>query len=349
MFKTLENKIIKWIGLDRFLSMQIDITNFCNLSCKHCYHPNHSNKNAITLNDWIGIIDEYELILKKLNAKAHIIICGGEPFTSPYLVLILENLLNRKTKFHLTILTNGTLVDRIDLAIFNKFPKVEFQISLDGPNADIHDSFRGNGNFAKAMNGISLLKKLKFELILQATLTKNNSQAIPQFFDLAKFLHVNYMNFTRLVTVGAAKKLVDEKFDQTLKPFELKAAYENIILHSARTEIRTNTEEPLMNLIHPALGKKQRFHEGIVIDYQGNLLASSRSRVIIGSVLNKNLDNLFFGHGLRRKFKKDEVEECSQCPHFKYCGGDRNASFAEYDDFFKKDPGCWINIKTISA
>jgi radical SAM protein with 4Fe4S-binding SPASM domain len=349
MFKIIENSIIKWIGIDRYLSMQIDITNFCNLACSHCYHPHHNNKNAISLASWIEIIDEYEIILQRLNAKAHIIICGGEPLTSQYLKPLLLNLLNRERTFHLSILTNGTLVDRIDLSILKKFPHVEFQVSIDGPTAELHDSFRGKGNFEKALEGIHLLKKNNFTVGLQATLTKKNSQSISQFFDLSKLIKSDFMSFTRLITIGSGKNLVEKNIDQTLKPKELKKAFEMILFHSARTNIRSSTESPLMNLLHPILGRKQRFQESIVIDYQGNLLVSSRSREILGNVLGKNLENLFFNHPLREKFKSGKIEECSNCPHFKYCGGDRNVSFAEYGDFFKKDPGCWINIDTVGA
>jgi len=37
-----------------------------------------------------------------------------------------------------------------------------------------------------------------------------------------------------------------------------------------------------------------------------------------------------------------KVEKCGSCPYFSKCGGDRNASFAEYGNFFSVDPGCWI-------
>lgn len=349
MIKILENKIMKWIGLERFLSIQIDITNFCNLACSHCYHPHHKNENAISLANWIDILDEYESILDRLNAKGHIIICGGEPLTSQYLKPILENLLIRKRVFHLSILTNGTLVRKIDLSLFKKFPHVDFQVSFDGPNENLHDSFRGKGNFKKALLGVQVLKENGFAVILQATLTKNNSYYIRDFFELAKKIEADKMSFTRLITVGNGLNLVNQNNDQSLKPLELKKSFEEIIFHSAKAMIKTDTDIPLMNLIHPSLGKKQRFHEGIVIDYQGNLLVSSRSRSIIGSVLNRNLSNLFFNHEIRKKLKNNKIENCSSCPFFENCGGDRNVSFGEYGSFFRKDPGCWININSIVA
>jgi MoaA/NifB/PqqE/SkfB family radical SAM enzyme len=56
--KNLENIIIQSFGNERYLSMQIDITNACNISCTHCYHPNHKNENALSLNQWFDVINQ---------------------------------------------------------------------------------------------------------------------------------------------------------------------------------------------------------------------------------------------------------------------------------------------------
>lgn len=342
MIKIIENKLLKWIGVEKFISIQIDITNLCNLTCSHCYHPHHNNKGALSLNDWINVLDEYEIILNKINAKAHVIICGGEPFTSPLLKPILENLLSRSRKFHLSILTNGTILERFDLSIFKKFDNVNFQISLDGPNEELHDSFRGKGSFQKALLGIKKLKKENLNVTLQSVLTKKTSMQIYEFFNLASMLKVSNMDFTRLIVIGHAESLISENIDNVLKPLELKVAYENILINSSRVGINTDTEIPLMTLIHPSLGKKHKFHEGIVIDYQGYVLASSRSRFKMENIKDKKLSYIFFNSIQRKHFKNSKIDECSECPVFKNCGGDRNASFATHNDFFRKDPACWI-------
>lgn len=72
------NLFIKLIGNERFLSMQLDITNSCNLSCIHCYHPDHKNVKALALNQWLDIIGQYDLLVNKLGLRPHIIISGGE-------------------------------------------------------------------------------------------------------------------------------------------------------------------------------------------------------------------------------------------------------------------------------
>lgn len=342
----IERAAMKWIGNDRFLSMQIDITNFCNLSCAHCYHPNHSNNGNLSLNQWINILKQYEALLNKMNLRGHIIICGGEPFASPYLFPLINEIKNSNLKHHVTILTNGTLIDHIDFSKFEGLEKLDFQVSLDGPNQELHDSFRGRGNFNKAIKGIRRIKEFGYPIYLQATLTRKNSHYIKEFFSLAKSMNIVAMNFTRLVEVGYGQQLTQSKNDNALTPLELKKTFENIIIQSSLSGVKTDTEIPLMNLIHPFLGKKYSFGESIVIDFQGNLLASSRSRFKIGKVSDNNLEVLFFKNNIKKDFFKKEKFECFSCSHFDFCGGDLNASYAKHGDFFKKDPGCWINIES---
>jgi radical SAM protein with 4Fe4S-binding SPASM domain len=338
----LNRSIVDLIDVQRVISMQIDITNICNLSCTHCYHPNHKNDGALSLNQWKEILESYFLMAKKIKFKTHIIICGGEPLTSPYLDPILQYILLLDPECSLEILTNGTLINNLKIETLKKFKAVQFQISLDGPNEKIHDSFRGSGNFTRALKGAHFLSINSFEVTFQCTLTKNNSKYLLEFFELARDHKIKTMNFTRLIKTGNAINLTNNKVDDTLNSDELKKAYEMIVILSAKFGILSSTNAPLMNAIHPVLGKRQKFDESIVIDYQGNMLVSSRSRVKMGKVIEEGLENLFFNHPIMKQLRTKKIEGCSDCKHFKFCGGDRNSSYVEYGNFFQKDPGCWI-------
>ncbi len=340
--KNLENIIIQSFGNERYLSMQIDITNACNISCTHCYHPNHKNENALSLNQWFDVINQYQAILKKMFLKPHIIISGGEPLTSPLLMPILNYIKSNLENCHISVLTNGTLVSKYRISELAKFENLSFQVSIDGPDSDTHDSFRGYGNFQKAIDGIRLLLEHGYEVSTLATLTKFNCNRINDFFKLARDIKVSSMNFTRLIGTGTGKNLSLQE-EHSITPSLLKTTFRQIIIASANYGVRTDTELPLMNLIHPSLGKRHLFSEGIAIDYQGNLLVSSRSRVKIGSVLNNNLYTLYFNSTQRKEFLNKNNYACSTCKHFNFCGGDLNASYAELGSFFEKDPGCWIS------
>jgi MoaA/NifB/PqqE/SkfB family radical SAM enzyme len=94
----LENQVLSWINVDRYLPIQIDITNACNLRCVHCYHPHHKNDGAIGLAEWREILAQYDALVARLRFRPYVILCGGEPLLSPVFEPILSSLLSRASK-----------------------------------------------------------------------------------------------------------------------------------------------------------------------------------------------------------------------------------------------------------
>lgn len=340
--RKIEDSILNWIDVDRYLPLQMDITNACNLRCKHCYHPHHRNAGAIELADWINVLDQYEKLITKLRFRPYVILCGGEPMLSKHFEPVLENLLVRDWNCELSVLTNGTLIDPKKVALMKRFSKVTVQVSLDGSTEESHDSVRGQGSFQRTLKGIRYFTDNGVTVNLLAILSKRSSTLIGDFFDLAHSLQVAGMGFTRLILEGHAKTLQSENADRPLLPLELREAYRTLLQESARTGIKTSTSNPLFHLVYEGLGRNGRYWEGITIDYQGRYLASSRSRLILGHALTDGIEEIFLRHPLLRRLRKQDVKVCGSCPHYAVCGGDRNAAYAASGDFLGADPGCWF-------
>ncbi|MGK5086889.1 radical SAM protein [Bdellovibrionota bacterium FG-2] len=344
LFRGIENELLAWIDVDRYLPIQLDITNLCNLRCAHCYHPNHVNDGAIDLPEWINILNQYFVMITRLRFRPMILLCGGEPALSPHFRPLLDWIHKKNSKSRIVILTNGTLPERLSTDLLKRFSEVSVQISLDAPDAGSHDLIRGVGSFDKATACAKFLMSHGISAYFQAILAQNSASKIPAFFDLAKKVGVSHMSFTRLIQKDQPRP----NSPAPLTPLALKSAYQSILIESARTGVRTHTNHPLYTLLHPGLGRSGRFWEGLVIDYQGQLLASSRSRLKLGSVPDGKLETLFFNHPIFVALRRGKIKVCGECPHFDRCGGDRNAAYAETGDYLAADPGCWLvsNIKT---
>lgn len=342
MLGRLYEKFLIFIGGQKYLSIQLDITNACNLRCKHCYHSDHRNNDALGLAEWKEIINQYENLCSKLRLKPFIVICGGEPLTSCLLLPLIKFLDEKWHKVKIAVLTNGTLVtDQLinDLSAFN----VCFQVSLDGPNSKDHDFVRGKGSFSKAVSGIEKLTDKGFEVSVLTVLSQRTLPLISQFFELAKGLPIESINFTRLIAEGNGKCYVETGEDSPLPPLKLKDAYTQIVHNSRVSKIKTNTNSPLYHLIDANLGGNGKFgFQGLVVDYQGNLKVSSRANFVLGNVLKDGIDGLFFDSSIMNDLRNGLIEKCGPCRHYKRCGGDSNAAFAAYKSFLAPDPGCWI-------
>ena len=293
MIKKLKRKAVLSIGGQKFLSIQLDITNNCNLNCVHCYHLNNSNDGSLDLGNWIEILDEYQKLLDLLGLKPSIAISGGEPLTCTFLFDLIREIRQRWPLAMIVVLTNGTLLNLEIIQAF-KYNDVSIQVSLDGADSSSHDKVRGNGTFEKSTDNIRLAVKEGLMVYILTVLSKRTSKDIELLFDLAKELNVVALNFTRLVPQGKAYELIKSTQDKSLRGLQLRDAYKKILECSKQTKIATNTNKPLYVLIDKSLGDNNLFgFQGLVVDYLGNLKVSSRSDYVLGSIKKSGLENLF--------------------------------------------------------
>lgn len=344
MMHKLHQALNTWIASQfnpiKHFVIQLDITNACNLECLHCYHHDHNNAGALDLDDWFTVLNQYQTLLNELGMKPCFVLCGGEPMTSKNLKPLLQEINRRWSLPRIYLLTNGTIIDQDKIKYF-KTINLHIQVSLDGPDRDRHDFYRGHGSFDKAMDFISLVKENEIPIHLLSILSKRTSTWIEDFFKMAKHVEVQRLNFTRFIPVGYGKTL-SKNSDRALMPEELKESYAKIIACSNRTSIETNTNQPLFHLINGQGGHNLSGFNCFVIDYRGKVKLSSRSDMTIGDVRRSTLLELYKKSPLIKSLQENKIEGCGDCSDINICGGDRSASYAHTGDFLGIDPGCWI-------
>lgn len=337
-----ESKIVNLLGNKRPIMVQLDLTNACNLSCIHCYHSNHQNNGAISLDQWKKISSQILEFTNRMNFIPHFVLCGGEPLLSPFLKPMLDLICEKFGESSISILTNGTMIRDRHLRLFEG-RKIHFQVSFDGPNAKQHDLVRGVGSFDSSREGVKILIASGYTVSILSILSQRTSTWIREFFIHAKEIGASSQNFTRLISSGSGAELVANGFDQPLFGQELKKAMTDIILQSRISAVPTATDQPLFCLLGKTFGQHGLFGiNGIVVDYKGQLKISSRSDYVLGSLVDENLEDLFLKHPTMKAIQNGEIDGCGDCIHYRKCGGDRNAAFASSGSFLAKDPGCWI-------
>jgi MoaA/NifB/PqqE/SkfB family radical SAM enzyme len=345
-FKRLKYSLQRWLvgslNIPQTLSIQLDLTNACNLRCKHCYHDNHNKSHELTFEQWMLVLNDYDALRTKLVKEPSILLCGGEPLLSEHFFPMLDAIRARWSRCDVAVLSNGTLIDP-SLFEGKDLRNVHFQVSLDGVSPETHNCVRGPSAFERTLKGLSYLRGRNVPFSLQAVLSKRTAQHIPEFFSLAKSLGATEMNFTRMVALGFGANLCAQNVDAPLEGLSLKNALASIVESSQKTGIPTATAKPLFCLIDENLGAPQYLgFQGIVIDPAGNMRVSSRTPTILGNVFRDGLEKTFMSHQTMLRLRAGSIEGCSRCPHFTKCGGDRNVAFAHSGSYFTKDPGCWL-------
>lgn len=344
MLQRLIKKVEKWlldlINVDRYLPIQMDITNLCNLHCNHCYHTDHKNNGAISIHSWKSILDQYKNLVTKLKFRPYIIICGGEPLLNKKIFELLDFINDILPQSKISILTNGTILNKSLLDLLKKYDHLSFQISLDGSDNHSHDFYRGIGNFETTIKNIKILRNHNFTVNVLTVLSKNTSTQIEKLFMLAKNTGFSSLNFTRFIPQGYGKSLYEKATDEPLNSADLLKAYKKIIHLSAKYKIKSKSQGPLMDLVFKGLGRSGKFWESIVVNYQGLMMASSRSNLVLGNALSEGIENIFLNNFIYKQLRLGKIHGCSGCNLIRVCGGDRNAAYAYTGDFLGKDPGC---------
>lgn len=332
----------------QYLAIQFDVTNACNLHCIHCYHHHHNNSTALSYEQWLVVLDQYEALLKKLHMLPNISICGGEPTTWPHLVDFIVEIRRRFGSCPMGLLSNGTVMSA-ELAQELRARNVQVQVSVDGPDSIRHDFIRGKGSFQKMLKGCSTLREYGVPFHHLTVLSTRTSQWIEDFFKFASFTGASGMNFVRLIVDGQAKALCRKGQDAPLLGIFLRDAMYSIIGYSRTYGLPTATYGELWHLIANNLGTPNDIGiASFVVDYSGGFKVSSRVSKVLGNVLDIGMEDLFLHHPIMEQLRSGHISICGDCQYYKHCRGNRNISFVEFGHFVGPDTGCWVlpNVAT---
>lgn len=144
----------------RYLELQI--TNRCNLLCKHCYIDD-KDPAELTIDEITAILKEFEEM-----QGLRVIITGGEPLLHTRFKELNEIL--PKFSVRKLLLSNGLLLNR---SIIEELNFEEVQISIDGLE-DSHDAIRGKGTFKRSMDSIRLIKEAGLDVSVATIIHPKN-------------------------------------------------------------------------------------------------------------------------------------------------------------------------------
>ena len=220
-------KKIKNIGSDNLISpmhVTIEVTDKCNLKCKHCYLEASPEKFEMLR------LEDFKKILSKLekNMVVNVEFTGGELFVNPDAYEILKL---AYPKFTIVgILTNGTILreDVLNLLIQNK-EKTVVNVSLDSVNSEIHDRFRGiPGAFEKTCTNIRRMTEKGISVRIASSIFKENMWEIDQLAQLALDLDAKMFTFNFVEEFGRGNNIYKEAY-QDLKVKEYFEYLNNVI------------------------------------------------------------------------------------------------------------------------
>jgi MoaA/NifB/PqqE/SkfB family radical SAM enzyme len=160
----------------------------CNVKCRYCqYWRLEHYKDEMTIEEWQRGLSS----VKDFVGKFSVNFSGGEPFIKPGFIDLLAWCSQNGISAGVT--TNGSALTRRNAAKVVAARPFNVNISVDAPNAEIHDYLRGYpGLFEKLSDGIRFLLEererqgVTFPIMIKPTINSRNFRHLPAIVEWAK-------------------------------------------------------------------------------------------------------------------------------------------------------------------
>ncbi|HEX5415450.1 MAG TPA: radical SAM protein [Chloroflexota bacterium] len=143
-------------------------TNYdCNLTCRYCLVSSSpwADRRGIGLDRFTTLVGQaIQLGIDEL------FLTGGEPFLVPE---IYEMISLATPRVRTTVLSNAMVLRgrRLEKLLASNAPNLWIQVSVDDAEPGVHDLYRGDGSWRRAIDGIRLLKSAGVQVRVATTVT----------------------------------------------------------------------------------------------------------------------------------------------------------------------------------
>ena len=342
-----------------------EVTQACDLACYHCRASAQPLRNNMELTTTQGrrLLDE----VAAMGAPIFVL-TGGDPLKRPDIYDLVEYATSKGVRAALTP-SATPLLTQAAIAELKKRGLARLAISLDGPTAEIHDSFRGvAGSYQRTMDGVRWAREAKLPVQINTTVTRRNHKDLDTFVPLLEKMGVVLWSVFFLVPTGRGKQ------DDLLSAEECEQVFETLYKISRRVKFHIKTTEGqhyrrfLLQKFaqerqeqRPGSGQQQlRTPSGVayaldgarpgVNDAKGFVFVSHTGEVYpsgflplrAGNVRRQSLSEIYRTSPLFIALRdpKQLKGKCGICEYNQICGGSRARAYAVTGDAFAPDPCC---------
>lgn len=306
------------------VSVQLEITEACNLDCVHCYNHWRDKSQSTSLHhlDEIGlktIIDS----ITKVGASS-VTLTGGEPLLFPDLLStaitrLIANGIYVGLNTNLTLMTEKTAIDLKNAGLNH------ILVSVLCSNEKIHDELTNReGSWRKTMEGIKIARKHGFRVSSNMVLVKKNKPYLRQTAELMKELGV-----TSFCATKASPALNSRNFEELiLSREELKESLDELIKIKSKLGIKVDVLEcyPLCligDVTKYSVFARHSCTAGVTtctIGPSGGVRPCSHADMVYGNVFKESLSSIW---EKMEDWRSGQYipDECHKCQFVERCSG----------------------------
>lgn len=173
------------------LAGEFELTNRCNLTCKHCYI--NQPPGSIKAKHSELSTSQVEDILDQIAAAGclHLLLTGGEPLLRPDFLEIYSHA--RRKGMLVMLFTNATMITPTIIEALKETPPVLIEVSIYGATRQTYETVTGvPGSYDRFIHGLQLLKESGLPVATKSVLLTLNRHELPQMQKLAEDMGLRY-------------------------------------------------------------------------------------------------------------------------------------------------------------
>ena len=341
-----------------------EVTQACDLVCKHCRASAQETAahDELTTAQSLALIDE----VAKFERTPTMVFTGGDPLKRADLFRLIEHATGLGIQTALT--PSATPLATRDAFDQAKWAGVQaLGISLDGPNATVHDAFRGfEGSFAKTLEMLEIARQVQLSVQINTSITRRNFNLIDDIAELLTDQGIMMWSVFFLVPVGRGleeERILPEEYEiafeklwhhAQLKPFAIKTTeaphYRRYVLQQGGNPLAgtgARDEGRVTKAPHHRAPLGVTDGRGIMfVAHNGEIFPAGFLPVICGKFPDNSPIEVYRNHPVFRDLQNPDNYRglCGACEYRHVCGGSRARAYAVSGDYLGPEPDCCYRI-----
>ncbi len=333
-----------------------EVTQACDLVCQHCRACATPQRDTGELSTEEG----YRLLddIRAMGTPV-VVLTGGDPAKRPDLPALVAygasiGLLMNVTPSGTPVMTDALVGELVAAGV------ARIAVSIDGPDAESHDAFRGvPGSFAESLRILRAARAAGVSVQINTSVGPHNARALRAMADLAAAEGVSLWAVFVVVPTGRAgasllmgpkqtEALLEELADiAATAPFDVKTT---AAPHFRRVMLQRKQRDGARGILHDVdehgvVRGTRGITDGVgfvFVSHRGEIFPSGFLPVSAGDVRRDDIGAVYRTHPLFTKLRDADNlgGKCGACPFRRVCGGSRARAWAMLDDVAAEDPLC---------
>lgn len=310
--------------------MQIELNTSCNLSCVHCYIPNHNNGG-------LSFETAKKIITQARELKVFsICLTGGEILLRKDILDIIK--LIRENYMNVSLMSNAVLLNEAIISNLSDLNVSDYAISIYSLDEKVHDYITNQkGSLLKTLKNIEILKKYNIPVTINCPVMSINFHSIDA---IEKYCKDN--DFKCQFTSAITKKLNGDTMPCNL---EMSEDQYRIYATKISTEQEFNNMDKLLDIDEIPCGNNNCC---LFINSYGDAYPCISLPFKIGNIYKNNLYDIWNNSDQFKKLisiKNSDLKECLRCDVKQFCHRCPGLALSEQNDLY----GCSLLDKKLAV